>query len=174
MSVEIAQFYEIVRKDAPYTHSLQTSIPSLGTYYGLCMPAILLTVFYCQNPKTGDLLEKPIRFIFQADGRNDAILNLPHFSLDKRFRRQVCVFEVKIDADFGVGVVNRVGGSISTNLGIEKGVKGGVEGSVERSEESPGTVTRLHGHIVGTLNARERTLEAFGEIVGDARFNKSY
>lgn len=141
------------------------------------MPDVLLTVFYCLDPKTGYLIKKFTRFVFQPDGPSDGELNLPHSSLSTDFAFHNCNFEVSMDILFGAGVVDKRGVSIGANLGVEKpggGPKGGGDITLEGSKEAPGTITRLHAHIVGSLNVREKRLDVVGEIVGIAKTNISY
>ena len=147
----------------------------MGTYYdNLRVPDLLLTVFYCQDTKTGNLVKDKIKFVFQTDGPSDADLNFPHFTLTTSFAHQICNFEVKMDIVFGAGVTNKLGGNIGGNLGMEKVVKGGVEATVEKSTESPGTRTIIHARIVGTLNVRAKALDAVEEMTGSANQHRSY
>ncbi|WP_046244932.1 hypothetical protein [Hymenobacter terrenus] len=176
MHVESAHYYEAVFKDFPFTGMLQTSIPSLGTYYdGLRIPDLLLTTRWRPDAK-GNLVgnSRFIRFTFQTDGPSDAELNFPHSALQLKVINQICRFDVTMDVVFGAGVVNKKGGSLMANLGLEKIVKGGIEGNVEGSQEAPGTKTILHANFEGLLNAKERTLEVWGQMTGGASQHRSY
>ena len=168
MIVETAHFYESVRKDYPFTNRLQATIASLGTFDNLHLPSLLLTVDYTLDPKTGYLLqgERYLRFTFQSDESTKADLNLPHASLKTRFTNWFCDFEVRMDAVFGAGVVEKTSGTFGGNLGMEKGVKGGLEASVEKSTEGPGTRTPFHALIQGGLDAKRRRLDVWGEMTG--------
>lgn len=174
MSIETAHFFTPIRLDHPYAGKLQVAIPSLGTYYdNLRMPDLLLTVLYRLDAKTGDLVQNP-KFIFQTDGPSTARLNFKHETLERKYAHRICNFHVNMDAIFGEGVVHKSTGKVSGNIGAEKVVKGGLDVGVELSDEVPGVITSIHALIYGTLNAKDKTLEAWGEMQGAARMNRSY
>ena len=71
-----------------------------------------------------------------------------------------------MDAVFGEGVVHKSTGKVSGNIGAEKVVKGGLDVGIELGDEVPDVVTNIHACIYGTLNVKDRTLEAWGEMKG--------
>lgn len=168
MIVESANFYESVRKDYPFTDQFQATIASLGTFDGLRVPDLLLTVDFTLDPKTGYLLkgDRYTKFTFQTDGPSKADLNFPHSSLKPDFKNWFCGFKVRMDIVFGAGVIEKTSGTFGGNLGFEKGAKGGVEASVEKSTEEPGTRTTFHALIQGGLDAKRRKLDVWGEMTG--------
>jgi hypothetical protein len=164
MILELANYYEhTARKEHPYTHLLQTHIPSLGQRYGLRIPDLILTMQYRLDAK-GTVMREP-RLTFQPDGPSDAQLNFRHHTLEFRHTLSVCRFQVSMDALFGEGVVLKENTTMGGTFGAEKVVKGELQASHESGKESPGTRTSLHGRIEGMLSAKENLLEVWGELI---------
>lgn len=166
MSLEYVQHYQHTdRKEHPYTHLVQTKIPSLGQRYGCRLPDLLLTMQYRLDAK-GNVASNPEpKLVFQPDGPSDAQLNFRHHTLQFRHIFSVCRFEVSMDALFGEGVVVKESTTIGGTLGAEKVVKGELQVGGESGKEAPGTRTSLHGRLAGTLSAKEHLLEVWGELV---------
>lgn len=170
MSVEFTQHYQHTdRKEQPYTHLLQTKIPSLGSrrYNGqdYRIPDLLLTMQYRVDAK-GNVVAKPEpKLVFQTDGPSDAQLNFRHHTLQFHHVFAVCRFEVSMDALFGEGVVVKESTTMGGTVGAEKVVKGELQLGTESGKEAPGTRTSLHGRLEGMLSAKELRLEAWGQLV---------
>jgi hypothetical protein len=173
MNVEIAPFYAPVWKSSQYAHKLQVAIPSLGTYYdNLRVPDLLLTALYSLDPKTSHLV-KDVKLIFQTDGPSKAQLNFMHGALTDKYAATVYRFDVNMDVMFGEGVIKKNTAKVNGNVGAEKVAKAGVDIGIEVGEERPGTKTVLHARLSGMLSAKEGLLEAWGDMVGASKFNRS-
>lgn len=165
-------YYETTRLEHPYQHMVQIKIPSLSPLYqaDLRLPDLLLSIFHHIDPKTGYLV-KDVRLQFQPDGPCEAELNFKHDSVSDKYAFRVYNFDsVSMDATFGQGITEKVGGHFTSNLGVEKGVKGGVEAGVESSIEKPGIRTYRHAVFGGMLivdktGKNTANLEAWGQLV---------
>lgn len=162
------RIYEVVSypSDTLYTGYLQASIPSLGTYAGgRRVPHLLLTVQYRQDPKTGDLVQGLTHFLIQPDGPVTADLALPDSALVTSVTHQVCNFRVNVDLVFGAGISYpwgiSIGGVPDEYAPDSVAARGG-------GNPSRGPRTVIHARILGSLNARERRLDAVWEATGDA------
>lgn len=164
MGLELLHHYQdATRKEHPYTHLLQTKIPSLGQRYGFRIPDILLTMQYRLDAQ-GNVMREP-RLTFQPDGPSDAQLNFRHHTLEFKYKLSVCRFTVSMDALYGEGVVMKESTTIGGTIGAEKIFKGEVQAGMESGKEAPGTRTTLHGRLEGLLTAKMKLVEAWGEIV---------
>ena len=165
MGLELVQYYHHTsRKEHPYTHLLQTKIPSLGQHYGFHIPDLLLTIQYRLDAK-GNVIANPEPMLtYQPDGPSDAQLNFRHHTLEFKHTFSICRFWVSMDALYGEGVVMKESTTIGGTLGLEKEktAKGEIQYGTESGKESPGTRTSLHGRIEGIISAKENRLEAWG------------
>jgi hypothetical protein len=163
MSLEVLKHYEhAARKENPYTHLLQTKIPSLGTRYDCKIPDLLLTMQYRLDAK-GHIAKEP-KLTFQTDGPSDAILNFPHYTLNFDYALSVCRFTVSMDALFGEGVVNKQTATLSGTLGNEK-PKAELQGGIEVGQDKPGTRTTLHARLEGMVVHKDKLLECWGTLI---------
>jgi hypothetical protein len=168
MGLELAYHYEDVkRKEHPYTHLLQTKIPSLGMrrYDGhdYRIPDLLLTIQFRLDAK-GNVMHEP-KLTFQPDGPSDAQLNFRHHTLRFEHSFSVCRFWVSMDALYGEGVVMKESTTIGGTVGAEKIVKGEVQAGAEFGKEAPGTRTTLHGQLEGLLTTKMNLVEVWGHLV---------
>lgn len=164
MSLELIRHYEhAARKHHPFTHLLQTKIPSLGQRYDCRVPDLLLTMQYQLDAK-GHVLREP-KLTFQTDGPSDAILNFPHHTLEFRYTLGVCRFTVSMDALFKEGVTQKKSITIGTTMGEEKPAKAELSTGLELGEEGPATRITLHARLEGMLVAKDKDLSCWGILV---------